>query len=374
MPVHAYIDISLSCPLKCKYCFVKKESKFLSLDRAREFFEYLSDLGIQSVQLSGGEPFTNERISEICELACEYFDGVYIVTSAYFNDRIKTVEGTVDGISLSADYFGSRHDEYRGVKGLFKKVISTLINYPFASLRTTIFNDNLRDIERYLSIVKYPDKTLGVERDIFYALVPVKIFAERSPSGSQVLHILDIVFRENLVDRVIVDHPSVRLFYAFMVGAFKGEAITENIKCSACEKWVYVDINGVIRGCPFKPVPVGKIGMNLDELKENLKKVRKKEYESYIPQVCLNCPFRNICGGCPASSNKECVIKAIFSNIALPVETIRLVHKRGGGERDFIDMAMDVANVIPKFINVKDTHLSEAKKILELYSCGVPRC
>lgn len=70
-PYMVYYLPTLFCPQKCIYCYAhvapKPENGLISLERLREIFAELSALGVEVIQMSGGEVFARKDIFEIIE-------------------------------------------------------------------------------------------------------------------------------------------------------------------------------------------------------------------------------------------------------------------------------------------------------------------
>lgn len=70
-PYMVYYLPTLFCPQHCVYCYAKTtptmEPDLISIPRLREIFQELAGLGVEVIQLSGGDPFARKGIFEILE-------------------------------------------------------------------------------------------------------------------------------------------------------------------------------------------------------------------------------------------------------------------------------------------------------------------
>lgn len=130
LPIHLSFLITYKCNAKCKSCFAwsyNEKEKDLSLDEIKKLaanFKHLIWL-----QLGGGEPFLRDDICEICKMFNA--DTISVPTNATLTDKIyddlRKILPSVNRfhLSISIDGIGNDHDELRGLKGSFKKLLKT---------------------------------------------------------------------------------------------------------------------------------------------------------------------------------------------------------------------------------------------------------
>jgi MoaA/NifB/PqqE/SkfB family radical SAM enzyme len=126
--------------------------------------------------ISGGEPFLRSDIVEIIELACKYLTpGIVHIPTNAISPRltVKRVRRIIDFLKANAphvrltikpslDHIGDKHDDIRGVKGNFEKVMwlfdrlkAFQADYPHlhVELGTVISRWNVNDIEEISQFV-----------------------------------------------------------------------------------------------------------------------------------------------------------------------------------------------------------------------------
>ena len=147
--VQVIFEVNWSCPARCVQCTVPKSNRVMALSHylyaLRLFKEHFDDC---NVVLSGGEPSINPFLAEYVKLAREHGCRVTIVTNAFNIDRV--IEAKPDLIEVSLDYLGSRHDNARGIPGLFNNALK-LIGKAWKEgisvvVRSTAMKDNIQDI------------------------------------------------------------------------------------------------------------------------------------------------------------------------------------------------------------------------------------
>jgi len=150
----------------------KKELTFREIEKIFKSIGHLYFFNI-----SGGEPFLRKDLVKIVELACKYLTPkiIHTPTNALMPEVIeketkkimeiikKNKLKTVFTIKPSFDGIGAKHDEIRGVKGNFKKVLETLKrlkklqkDYPNldVGLGTVISKFNVKEIKEIVDYAK----------------------------------------------------------------------------------------------------------------------------------------------------------------------------------------------------------------------------
>jgi len=161
-PFCVSIEITYNCNARCKHCHLggaAPEERAAPEDYGRIAREIKPIVA----QISGGEPLLRKDVEDIVRAVRRPGKAPYIVLTTngalltrekYFRLR----EAGVDEFSLSLDYPDERHDEFRGIPGLFRRI---------------------RDLAADLRTVEDPGITLScvIQRDNFRSLVPLSELA-----------------------------------------------------------------------------------------------------------------------------------------------------------------------------------------------------
>jgi MoaA/NifB/PqqE/SkfB family radical SAM enzyme len=186
MPLNLTFSVTNLCQSKCKTCSIwqlyrehpQKYHTELSTSEIEKIFKSMGHIYVFNI--SGGEPFLRPDIVQIIELACKYLTpGIIHIPTNAISSRliIKRVDQIVTllkrnhphvrlTIKPSLDHIGDKHDEIRGVKGNFEKVMwlykrlkKLKSHYPnlHVELGTVISRWNVNDIDEISKFVQ----TLG---------------------------------------------------------------------------------------------------------------------------------------------------------------------------------------------------------------------
>ena len=153
VPMNLTFSVTNRCQSRCKTCKIwelyqkspDKQREELTLDEIEKIFRSMGHIFI--FNMSGGEPFLRSDIVEIVRLACRYLTPgiVHIPTNAIASKKIeqdviailKLIQANNPSIQLtvkpSLDHVGEKHDDIRGVKGNFEKVIPLAFIWAIAS-------------------------------------------------------------------------------------------------------------------------------------------------------------------------------------------------------------------------------------------------
>ena len=171
------------CNLACKMCsqygqnYKENAPKELDICDWENFFAEISDTNPKpKIILIGGEPLLYKDFKGIIELLRKYELTVHIVTNGTLLDKYADILSTVDAtITISLDALNEKHDEIRGKKGTFDKVISNikLINKMQEQgakvkllLNTVILPDNVDDLAKFVEYMQQ----FNIEQFVFQHL------------------------------------------------------------------------------------------------------------------------------------------------------------------------------------------------------------
>jgi len=182
LPLNLTFSITNVCQSRCRTCKIwdlyardpQKRREELTLEEIEKIFRSMGHIYIFNI--SGGEPFLRQDLTDIIKLACRYLSPgiIHIPTNAIaktlIEERVREILKLISAdypqvqltVKPSLDHVGDKHDEIRGVKGNFKKVMALFEQlktlqpeYPnfHVELGTVISTWNVNDIEEIAAFV-----------------------------------------------------------------------------------------------------------------------------------------------------------------------------------------------------------------------------
>lgn len=154
-PLCVSFEITHACNARCKHCHLGGQ---IDEERAeaKRFGEICRQLQPVVLQVSGGEPLLRKDVEKIVKELCVPHRTPYIVfcTNAALLTKEKFYrlrDAGVNEFSISFDYPDERHDEFRGIPGLFRK-LEKLVNElnnsdgKAITLSCVVQRDNFREL------------------------------------------------------------------------------------------------------------------------------------------------------------------------------------------------------------------------------------
>ncbi len=164
IPTDASIIVTYRCPMKCQMCNIWQNPT----DRREEITAVdLKTLPrLKFINITGGEPFIREDLSEIVEECYRHTDRIVISTSGWYEDRVIELAKKFPkiGIRISIEGLSLKNDELRGRQGGFDKGLRTLLTLKQMGVKDigfgcTVSNYNSKDM---LALYKL-SRSLGLE-------------------------------------------------------------------------------------------------------------------------------------------------------------------------------------------------------------------
>lgn len=313
-PLHAMIELTTNCNLKCLHCYrfpaetsnVPKPETIKAED-CLTIIESMYDNGLVTIEFSGGEPLLYPGIMNLVERSVELFQMVSIVTNGTLitDESCNRFAKLSDTLKFSISLDGSTeqiHDKMRGVKGAFKATthaISSLTSHGITvRVGMTLTDDNIYDFENTILLAK----ELGCSS---FAFGPVFPFGRGAKYNQSLLSKEETLKRGEYILGISEKYAD---FVSFVKeGSVKMFKLVGN--CGAGHRSITIAPNGDVRPCPTMPT-VGPVLGNLindkyeDILRNPLIRTLRK-LQSPKEEVCGSCNRLGFC--------KACILRGLYS-------------------------------------------------------------
>lgn len=318
-PARVSCKITSKCNAKCLHCYASdpENGEELSFDEWITFFDYLAEIGVFSVNFTGGDPFCNKDIVKLTEYCTHKGLSVTIVTNGWSLNReialslknagVKAIIQSLDGATSET------HDKFRQVNGLYDKVLKNIdllreLDIPTAIL-TTLNKFNINEIEQIIDLVEQKGiKIISLMRFIDSGSGDRNRYL--MPTLEEYMELLPILYnRMNKSSDIKVLFPDVPAkCYEKTIGLDAYKEIKENgfiAPCSAGITTIAVSSTGGIKVCDIsenyylgniRTDKLQDIWLN-SEILNTIRKISKKDEE-----LCSECNSLNsLCwSGCKA--------------------------------------------------------------------------
>lgn len=291
-PREAILAVTYRCNCRCAMCNIWMEEPKEEISPA-EYSKLPKSL--RTVNISGGEPFIRPDLEEVIKVIHSRLPKARLVfsTNGLMTDRIVS---SVDkfrlyhariGVGVSIDGLEDTHDRIRGIKGAYRKAISTidgLKELGLSDLRIgmTILPENVNEVLDVFEL----SKELGVEFTATFAHDSEIYFKKTNNVKSNLMEQpLSYVIRQQLKS----PHPK-DWFRALHTQGIIDDKIREEFvgKCKAGRRYFFMDPYGDVFPCNVMNLRVG----NLTEVEEwgALMSGKKRDEASCAVKNCrLDC-------------------------------------------------------------------------------------
>lgn len=203
-PVSLIHFITNRCNARCDHCFIDFENEITQKDNLplSDIEKLTKSVGTQlmNVNITGGEPFLDPNLEQICKLYLENssIDSMFFSTNGAMTRKISEIAkrlsthypNVVFTYSISIDHIGERHDDYRKVKDLFNKAMKTYQNLTLLgtnvqpNITITVCEENANDIEYIFYNLFFENKVKSITANI---VRNEGVFSISSPSYPKIL-------------------------------------------------------------------------------------------------------------------------------------------------------------------------------------------
>lgn len=190
-PIILYLEVTKKCNLKCKFCdiwLIQRKNRDLLRNElsTQEIISLIKEskrIGVKLIHFDGGEPLMRNDILKLLNTARKSNMVVSIVTNATILSKIEKMTKNVNIVHISLDSINaSHHDNWRGKKGTYRKVLKAIEiikrtdpNLPIF-LNTLVHSKNYKEL---ISIAEFAKKCglTGIRFLPIHRELPVNVYS-----------------------------------------------------------------------------------------------------------------------------------------------------------------------------------------------------
>ncbi|GAB7023575.1 radical SAM/SPASM domain-containing protein [Salidesulfovibrio brasiliensis] len=322
-PVLMWMETTNKCSLNCSHCFNKKNNfDDLEFEHSVQLLEQMHRLGVYKITVTGGEPYLYPNIKGLIKRANQLNIGVRIFTSgcipaikieALKMTTVDVVYISIDGDRKNNDYIRGR-DSYSSAFNTIDLINTTYENKPSIVVSTTLFEENLQNIEELF----VDAEIAGVKSILFRPLL--KYPWQQAELGQtpfkkdSILEVLDRIL--DLSRRYGIEAQFSKLPYLpYMKTVFQCESPddtfysslidTKRLNCIGGELVSGIKADGTLIPCGFASFNYsfdnGTYSTSISELWRDSHNINLMRH-SNANEDCVSCGIKHMCGGgCHAS-------------------------------------------------------------------------
>lgn len=302
-------NLTFRCNLRCTHCYMdarEREGKGeLNTDDGKMLIDQIAEVSKPVLILSGGEPLLRNDVFELAKYGTEKglrvaigTNGTLITDHIVRQLRLSGVQRIAVSLDSSAP---ERHDEFRGVKGSWKRTVEGIEacrrNDVDVQINTTVTQHNYDEIDNIMALAE----KLGASNFHLFFLVP-------TGRGKKVEDISPVMY-EKMIRGVLEKSAKCKLNvrptcapqFMRIAKMMKLELKHWSRGCIAGISYCRIYPTGEVTPCPYLPIKLGNIReKRFKSIWFNSEIFRTLRDFNNLKGKCGVCEYRDVCGGCRA--------------------------------------------------------------------------
>lgn len=301
-PLHFAIELTDHCNLFCRHCYRSSGlqlKNFLPTSKLLSLLETMEYQGVNSVELTGGEPTTHPEFISIFEKASELFSRVGVISNGTLIDGniidafSKGGEKIVVQIDLDGDS-AEVHDSLRGIPGSFDRVRAAAQRMKYHNVKfravMNVYPGNLSRVRQTAILAR----NLGARQFSFASVLPIgRAIGMQRFSQTELLELVKLV---NELEEAYPD------FIQVSIKEQEGLFFHQKGNCGAGSRSLVLGPTGNVRPCPMLSEENGIFGNLLEENYQTViqRAPLSEHYHLQMPDeaTCQSCNYLYFCKGC----------------------------------------------------------------------------
>lgn len=302
-------NLTFKCNLRCAHCYLnalEREGKGeLNTDEGKMLIDQIVEVSKPILILSGGEPLLRNDIFELVKYGTEKGLRVTIGTNGTLitDDIARQLKlSGVPRIAVSLDSsIPERHDEFRGVKGSWKRTVEGIEtcrrNDIDVQINTTVTQQNYDEIDDIMALAE----KLEASKFHLFFLVP-------TGRGKKVEDVSPVMY-EKMIKGVLEKSSKYKLNvrptcapqFMRIAKLMKLDVKHWMRGCIAGLSYCRIYPTGEVTPCPYLPIKLGDIReKRFRSIWFNSEIFRTLRDFNNLKGKCGICEYRDVCGGCRA--------------------------------------------------------------------------
>lgn len=304
VPLHAAIELTYKCNLKCKHCYIESDmsrNETMPLEKAKKILKELKQLGIRTIELTGGEPTLHPSFFEILNYSYDLdFDLIGLLTNGTLlnEELISYIAEHKDKIIVQIDLHGSKREYvewFTGKTFAFDRMKTSIAALASKGvIMRVVASITPLNIDQMDEIAKIA-KDAGVFAVGFAPIVPMG----RAIQESDKLLITEqsILLNFSKKFKNLKEHYGSHFIFSM------DERNNSSINCGTGTKSITISPLGFIKLCQMASQPLSMDSLFYKSL-EGILKENKTLFLSLVnlpspsPSICSNCENLWFCENC----------------------------------------------------------------------------
>lgn len=294
------LELTYDCDKRCGFCYnlnstiCQKDGLGMDEKIARKVIDIMSDEGIPSLRLTGGEPGLYAHLGEIISYAKQKDLKIILNTNGLAVRKLsRNTIKQLDEIYFPFNSLGSFKEIKMCIRALRKqnRKAKTFAN-------TVLTSYNINNLEKYLPLIK----KLGIKGWSLFREIPInEKFNPNDYDMSKLFNFLEKTHEEKTEIKIDNNFP----FCAYDPNMVKRHVRYSGVCLGECS--LFVSPDGSVRVCCSLPEKIGKITRNTASIKGFWKSKGASDFRNLkiLPEECKDCKYLPECrGGCRFAAKK----------------------------------------------------------------------
>lgn len=262
-PIYALLKVTERCPSNCSYCAHAGNldaSNEVDTETLKRVIQQIAEVGVISINLTGGEPLLREDICQLSVYAreCGLFP-ILLTNGLLIRKRIEEIKSANFGmIIISVD--SVKPEQYQKTRGIsldpvlegIEALLELKEDCPIITVTSVVNRHNISDIES--TIAYFAERNIGVELCPYHHNGRWEDDFLSPDDEDEYLSIIKVLSKIKKSNGGIIN--SQEYLENFVDFTFKKRSVPPNFCCYAGYTSIYIDSKLNVRSCWSQGLPI----------------------------------------------------------------------------------------------------------------------